>query len=439
MRKLFLICILYFGSFAVAHAQSFYYLLDAEIEYTLNTLLSPLLPYKGLTANDVKLRVVVDPTVNAFATPDNYIFVNSGLILKATSPQEIQGVLAHELGHLVGKHYAERRAQAPQFGVGTVAGIALGLGAAVAGSPDAAVGLVYGGLAATQAQALAFSRSQEREADQLAINMLKQAGTSPQGLQSFFRKLRTQELLYTRDIPPYLRSHPVTNDRIAALSTLSSASTNSAPSPLTDQQFKLFQAKVFALTHTPVQTQRHYPNNTLDAQYAHAIATALDGKYTQSINTLRNMQKDVPSPIFITDTLSQILYDAAAYENSLTLAKKVLHYFQNQHTPIPPIVYYRLGEIYMAQKQYNMAIPYFEQTRALLPEWLTATDMLGRALAAAHKPAESRIILAKKSLQQGDTATARLHLNAANAISSTLSPAYRQRFVQIQTFIEEKE
>lgn len=425
----------------MTHAQSFYYLLDAEIEHTLNNLLAPLLPYQGLTANAVKLRVVVDPAINAFATPDNYIFMNSGLILKADSQEEIQGVLAHEIGHLVGNHYAERSAQTPQFGVGTVAGIALGLGAAIAGSPDAAVGLVYGGLATTQAQALAFSREQEREADQLAISMLKQAEQSPSGLQSFFRKLRTQELLYTRDIPAYLRSHPVTNDRISALtnpypSLVTHATSTTA---LSAQQFALFKAKVYALTHTPVQTLRRYTGNTADAQYAQAIAKALDAKYEQSIKQLTQLRPHVPNPIFITDTLSQIMYDAEDYAESLGLAKDVMQYFQNQNSPIPPIVYYRMGEIYMAQQQFNKAIPYFEQTRALLPEWLTTTDMLGRALAAANKPAESRVILAEKSLQQGDSTTAKLHIRAANAISSTLSPQYRQRFEQIQAFIAEKE
>jgi beta-barrel assembly-enhancing protease len=182
---------------------------DREVTDYVNQVATRVIRQAQRDRKDVKWRVHVvdDPkSVNAFATPGGYLYVNSALILSADNEAELAGVLAHEAGHVVGRHAARNLIQA--YGLNTVVGLALGQNPGLLQQIVASV-LANGSM-------LAHSRSQEIEADEHGAEYATRAGYSPQGLISFFRKLQKEQGNTPRALT-FLQTHPATADRITHL------------------------------------------------------------------------------------------------------------------------------------------------------------------------------------------------------------------------------
>jgi predicted Zn-dependent protease len=179
---------------------------DTEVNRYVQAVSHSVLRFARKDRPDVSWHVYVidDPkTVNAFATPGGYLYVYTGLLLKADNDAEVAGVMGHEAGHVVLRHSA--RAMVDKLGLQTVLGMALGKNpnqvAAVAGN------LLAGGTM------LAHSRGEETEADERGVSYLSQAGYQPSALMTFFEKLKKLEGSQP-SILKYLSDHPLTQDRI---------------------------------------------------------------------------------------------------------------------------------------------------------------------------------------------------------------------------------
>jgi len=158
--------------------------------------------------------VVRDDEVNAFAMPAGYIYVNTGLILKARNVSELAGVIGHEIGHVVKRHIAQNYNRQRSVGLAKEAGVmaaALTLGAVGARTVD-----LVGGLSA-MAVLNSFGREAEREADAFAVEILPRAGYDPEGMVSFFHTMLAEG---GPDVPTFLSSHPATRERIAEAQAL---------------------------------------------------------------------------------------------------------------------------------------------------------------------------------------------------------------------------
>lgn len=155
-----------------------------------------------------------ESTINAFALPGGYLGIHTGLIGAVTSRDELAMVLAHELSHVTQRHIARMFAQDKKNMPLLIGSLLLGALAA-ASSPDAAQALIIGGQAAAVQNQLSFSRDMEREADRVGFNLLAPAGFNPQGAASMFNKLQQASRLNDNGSWPYLRSHPLTSERIA--------------------------------------------------------------------------------------------------------------------------------------------------------------------------------------------------------------------------------
>ena len=151
--------------------------------------------------------VVVDsPDVNAFALPGGYVFVNYGLIEKAETPEEVAGVLAHEIQHVLKRHGLKN--VVGRAGLGLILGLMLG-------DLEGLGGLIIG--ASSELAALSFSREQEEEADALGLDLLYAANIDPSGLPAFFEKLASEQESKGTALPSFLSTHPDTTERIRAL------------------------------------------------------------------------------------------------------------------------------------------------------------------------------------------------------------------------------
>ena len=185
---------------------------DPETEEYINRLGQRLVEASGESGRAFEFFVVRDATLNAFAMPGGYIGVHSGLILAAQSESELAGVLGHEIGHVTQRHIAQLIGKQKQMTVVMLASILAAIAARDSRMSEAAI--AAGAAGAAQAQ-LAYSRDFEREADRVGLQTLEAAGFDARGMAGFFERLQRSARLYENNAPAYLRTHPLTTERIA--------------------------------------------------------------------------------------------------------------------------------------------------------------------------------------------------------------------------------
>lgn len=194
------------------------YLDDAPLTEYLNNFGASLLAARpearGEAGYDFFFFAVRDPMLNAFALPGGFIGVHSALILAAQSESELASVMAHEIGHVAQRHIARMLGKQRQDSLIPLAAMVLAALAARSSS-DAAGALLMGGQGAAVQRQLNFSRDAEREADRVGLQILKDAGYDTSGMISFFNRMQAATRSYTDTAPVYLRSHPLTTERIA--------------------------------------------------------------------------------------------------------------------------------------------------------------------------------------------------------------------------------
>lgn len=187
---------------------------DPEIEEYLNRLGRRLARVSGESERRFEFFVINDASLNAFALPGGYIGVHSGLLLAAESESELASVLGHEIAHVTQRHIAQLLGRQSQAGMVMLASILLAVLAARSDSQLSEAALAAGQAGAIQSQ-LGYTRSFEREADRIGLQMLDQAGFDVRGMPSFFERLQRNTRLYENNAPGYLRTHPLTQERIA--------------------------------------------------------------------------------------------------------------------------------------------------------------------------------------------------------------------------------
>lgn len=266
-------------SFAVsarpAMAQSI--LRDAETEALFRDISRPLVEAAGLRPENVQIILIQDRSINAFVATGQAVYIHSGLIAAADNANQVQGVIAHELGHVTGGHSIRI-----QEGVKVATGImllslVLGAAAMAAGAGEAGAGIMAAGQQAAMGKFLAFSRTQESSADQAGASFLAKAGISGRGSIAFFKKLQNQEFRYA--VPQddaYARTHPLTGERISALEQTYKGAPgwDAKTDPKLEARFQRVKAKLAGFVDDPKRTLAAYPesNRTVPARYARAYA-----------------------------------------------------------------------------------------------------------------------------------------------------------------------
>ena len=295
---------------------------DAEIEHTIRLYASPLLRAAGYEPEEVNLHIVNDKAVNAFVTRGQRIFLTSGLLMTAESPEQIAGVLAHEIGHITGGHLArlggavdDARNQAL---IGQIIGIALGVLAKDGGVAAAAA--AKGSDIALQGL-FRFSRTQERSADQVAVNLLDQTQISAVGLLKFFELLQDQELLVRSRQQAYAVTHPLTEDRITFIRKhveRSPYSNNRLPKRLRVMHDRMV-AKLKGFINPPSQTLKEYPatDTSISARYARAMAYYRDARMDEALTLMDGLIEHSPNDPYFHELRGQILFENGKLKEAL--------------------------------------------------------------------------------------------------------------------------
>ena len=252
---------------------------DAETEELLKDMVAPLVEASELEPGNVELVLINDGSINAFVAGGQAIYVHSGLINAAETANEVQGVLAHELGHITAGHvvrFDERTKRATNI---SILSLLLGVGAALAGAGEGAMGIIAAGQQAAMGSFLSFNRDQEAATDLAGARYLSGAGITGKGMIKFFERLRGNEIRagYSQaDEAAYARTHPLSGDRIQVLRGLleKDPAWDAPPDPALQERFVRAKAKLFGYLAEPQRTLNAYPprDTSIPARYARAYA-----------------------------------------------------------------------------------------------------------------------------------------------------------------------
>ncbi|MCH8322630.1 MAG: M48 family metallopeptidase [Proteobacteria bacterium] len=332
-----------------AEAQGLSLLRDAETEWFLREISTPFFEAAGLNPSAVSIYLIHDSSMNAFVTLGQIMAIYSGLIQSVDNVNQLEGVIAHETGHIAGGHAVRyREGQKAALKV-LLVHVILGLAAAVAGSPDAAAGLLLGGQSMAQRVYLSYSRVQESTADQAAMTYLNTAGVSARGMIEFFDKIRDQELLTTSRRDPYVRTHPLSGDRILRLIDRAQASPY-YDVPSSEEKvywFKRIRAKIDGFIYDPEITLRLYPvrDQSLFARYARVYAYQKALRLDDALAEATSLINENPDDPYFQEIAGQILFEFGRIEQSLP-------YLRRAHELLPrePLIMTALGHALVAME-----------------------------------------------------------------------------------------
>jgi predicted Zn-dependent protease len=350
MNRLFRLVVTTFSAMALlvqpVAAQSI--LRDAETEALLRDMSGPLIEAAGLPAKNVEFALIGDQEINAFVAGGQVVYINAGLIQAADNANEVQGVIAHELGHLAAGDIL-RGSDGAKAATGiTLLSLLLGAAAIAAGAGDAGAGILMAGQQAALGKYLAFSRAQESGADQSGRRYLSKAGVSGKGFLSFFKKLQGQEFrLSLQSIDPYAQTHPLSGDRISVLreSLQADPAWNKPTDATLEARFQRVKAKLFGYTFDPKVTLARFPptNNSVPAHYARAYAYHKSAYPEKAVAEADALLVGAPTDPYFQELKGQILLESGRPREALPVLRQAV-----QTTHYEPLIAALFGHALIA-------------------------------------------------------------------------------------------
>ncbi len=397
---------------------------DAETEALFRDASAPIFRAAGFNPQAIDLVLLNDGSINAFVAGGQAIYIHSGLVGAADDVNELQGVIAHELGHITGGHIVRfDEGLKPATGI-TVLSLLLGGLAAAAGSAEAAMGVFMAGQQAAMGKFLAFSRAQESSADAAGAKFLADAGISGRGSIEFFKKLQNLEYRYgysARSNPDaeFYRTHPMTADRLATLlDTYQQDPAWNKPSPPDLQaRFLRVKAKLYGYLADPQDTLRAYPEYLTDvpARYARAYAFHKDAYPDKALAESRALIASDPDNPYFLELEGQILLESGRPAEAIAPLRKAVALTDNA-----PLIATTLGHALIAtddQANYAEAEKVLRAAIVRDKENPFAWYQLGVVYEARGDSARARLASAEQQLMTGQIPAA---LRSAEAAESAL-------------------
>ncbi|WP_067732693.1 M48 family metalloprotease [Novosphingobium naphthalenivorans] len=422
-------------SAAPAAAQSI--LRDAETEALLHDMATPLIKAAGLDPANVDIVLVNDSSVNAFVAGGQAVYVNAGLINEADTAAEVQGVIAHELGHVTGGHAVLNQGAKSATSVSLLS-LLLGAAAAAAGGGEAAMGVIMAGQQAALGKYLAYSRSQEASADAAGAKYLSAAGISGRGSVEFFEKLQNLEYRYgysQRDQNQFYSTHPLTSDRIATLQDTyeHDPAWNKPDDASLQKRFVRMKAKLYGYLAEPRDVFRKYPltDNSVPAHYARAYAYNRESKLDDArAETEALIAIDPDDPYFL-ELQGQILLESGQPGEALVPLRRATQMTGNQ-----PLIATLFGHALMATED---PANYKEAERVLRAAVVRDREnpfawyQLGTIYAANGDMPRARLASAEQQVLSSNMNEALISAQAAEAGLATGSPDWlRAQDIEMQ-------
>ena len=361
------------------------YLNDPEVNAYLNELGQRILTANPGIRDRFEFFAVGDPAINAFAMPGGYIGVNMGLVLLCQSESELAGVLAHEISHVTQKHYARMVDDQRKNAWMGIAGLAAAVLAAKAGKGDVAQGALLGSQAAQVQNYLNFSRDNEREADRIGFQYLSRAQFDPAAMATFMERLqRSSSLNDTGIVPGYLRTHPVTGERIA-----------DAQDRVGKGEFKLAKESVdFHYVRALIRSYigdaptavKYFESALADRKYSSEAATRYglaaavlrERDFARAKRELAALEVSGVKHPMITAMIGQIFIQAEEIGPAVTFFERAIIEYPNHWQ-----LHYDLPEVLLRAKLPKRALASLEKSLARQPDDVQLLDLAARASADA--------------------------------------------------------
>ena len=306
---------------------------DAEIEGLLRLYSKPIFKAAGLNPSAVHVYIINNDKINAFVADGQRLFIHTGLLMRAKTPNQVIGVLAHETGHIAGGHLARMGNELDKASIksiiGTLIGMAAVVGGSMAGQPGAAKagqGIVMGSQGLAQRGFLAYQRDMEASADNAALKFLKATEQTPKGMLTLFQLLANESLAATADSDPYLFSHPMPMERIRNLELAAKASIffDKPDTPQLMLRHQLMQAKLAGFLQSPQMVFQRYPvsDDSLASRYARSIAMFRKGDNKNAIPIMDSLIADLPTDPYFWELKGQALLEGGQAAQALAPLKQ---------------------------------------------------------------------------------------------------------------------
>ena len=364
-----------------------------------------------------------DPSINAFALPGGFIAVHTGLVTAASSESELASVLSHEIGHVAQRHIARMIENQKGNWAATLGSLLVAILAARAGSADGAAASVIGTQAALAQNYLSFSRDAEREADRVGFNSLVRAGFDPKGMENFFERLDFNNRAYegSRAAPAYLRTHPLTIDRMSEAQNRSRMAGKRNHKDSLD--FFLIRARLRVLQSNRYQgwsDAADYFRNELKtatgyqaigAHYGLAVAAQKMKNKAEALKQIEIAQKMAGGNSAIINKLhSNLVFESSPANRArgLQLAKSA-----QQKAPLSTMLVLNYGYLLPRDKKYNDLLNFLRKQHALSKSTVEYQSFLGQAYEALGKVSQSHQAIGEMYALQGQRVAAIQQLSLA--------------------------
>ncbi len=401
---------------------------DTEIEEILHQDTDPIFIAAGIAPKAVQIHIIGSNDLNAFVSGGQQMFIFSGLIMKAETPNQLIGVVAHETGHMAGGHLARSGEGERQAMRTFLLTMGLGILAAVAGAPDAGAALMYSSSYFATLDYLGYSRVQEADADQAAATYLEKSGQSGKGLVDFFDNFRYEEVFSHAKQYPFFQSHPLTSDRIEALRVRVEKNSHydAVDTPEAIARHKLMVAKLKAFINPPMQTFVDYKESdkSFPARYARAIAYYKETEPEKSVKAIDALIAEFPDNPYLYELKGQVLFEAgrakeaeAPYRKSVALK------------PDAPLLLVSLGQTLVAEDdktKLDEAIGKLNRSLDLEKDNPLAWQVLAQAYDAKGDGGMARLATAEQNFALGQVKDARAFAMRARELLPRNTPQWRR-------------
>ena len=404
---------------------------DTEIEQLLRDYAKPVLHAAGLAKQNVKVVILNNRAFNAFVMDGRHIFVNAGTLFDAKTPNEIIGVFAHETGHLADGHLLRLREKLAQAQTQSIIAMLLGIGAVVAGARSGGNASIGGGAIMApqltiQRTLLAYVRTQEDQADHAGVKFLNATHQSAKGMVDLFKRLSNQMLFNSNYMDPYLQTHPMPADRVAALEQLAKSSPywDKKDSPELQLRHDLMRAKLSGFLERPDTVARRYPasDRSLPARYARAISTYRHSDLRQAVVQIDGLIQAEPNNPYFYELKGQALLEGGHPGEAVAPLRRAV-----QLTHRAPLIEIMLGQALVATGNRNVADEAITMLRGAIqrePEASSAYSQLAMAYGRKGDLAQADLASAQAAFARGDYPTARQLAERAKTRLPVGSPAW---------------
>lgn len=401
---------------------------DTEIEHILHEEADPIFRAAGLDPKAVKINLVSDDEINAFTAGGQQIFLYSGLITETKNPNELIGVIAHETGHIAGGHLA-RSGEMFHSAIGPML-ISVGLAAlaALAGQPGAAATLLFSSTYFGELSALGYSREQESRADQAAATYLEKAGISGRGLVRFFDSNRYQEVFDDAKKFPYFRDHPLSDDRIEALTVRVEHLPHfgEVDAPRAIALHAIMKAKLEGFIDSGAKVWADYPPTDLSypARYARAISLYRQTDTEGALKATEALIAEQPANAYLWELKGQILFDSGHSKEA-----ELAHRRSVELEPNAPLLLVNEAQALIAlgsPGQLDEAVLDIRRSLGVEPDSPLAWRLLSEAYDAKKDPGMARLAAAEQNFYLGQMLEARTFAFNARKLLEKGTPEWRR-------------